>query len=98
MELLKPLFWTSGDTYSGFLSHGGSPQIFCHVTCKGIHRFISSATSADLFVASMAAKPFHPRTGIQALVGLEFHFKSNVKSGGGILESTIMISLHVLLA
>ena len=56
---LMPLFWTSGDIYSGFQSQGGSPDL--HVlspACNGILRFTSDVTPADLLVSSMAAKPF----------------------------------------
>ena len=38
---------------------------------KRFLRVTSGATPADLLAASMAAKPFHTRTCVQALVGLE---------------------------
>ena len=47
------------------------PPLASSPACNGFFRFISGATPADLLVASMAAKPFHPHTCIQALVGLE---------------------------
>ena len=39
--------------------------------CNRFLRVTSGVTPADLLAASMAAKPFHTRTCVQALVGLE---------------------------
>ena len=38
---------------------------------KRFLRFTSGATPADLLAASVAAEPFHTRTCVQALAGLE---------------------------
>ena len=55
---LIPLFLTSGDIFSGFQSQGQFPNL--HASLPGYLRFTSGVTPADLLVASMAAKLFHP--------------------------------------
>ena len=61
MGLLIPLFLTSGDVFSGFQSQGQFPNLHASLPGhNGYLRFTSGVTPADLLVASMAAKLFHP--------------------------------------
>ena len=59
MGSLIPLFWTFGDLCPGFQSQGRFPCLHTvSPMCNGFFRFISGVTPVDLFIASMAAKPF----------------------------------------
>ena len=72
MRPLILLFWTSGDVCPRFQRQGGFPCL--HATllvCNTFLRFHCGVTPADLLVASMAAKPFHLYTFIEALVALD---------------------------
>ena len=67
---LIPLFWNSGDISPWFQS----PHLHTSwLMCNRFFQFTSGMTTADLFVASMAAKLFDPHicTYIQVLVELE---------------------------
>ena len=57
MGPLIPLFWTSGDVILGFQSQGEFPCIQALLPMHNrIPRLISSATPADLLVASITAE------------------------------------------
>ena len=72
MLFVGPLFCTSGDICPGFQSQAGFPCLYALLpVCNRFLRFTSGATPYDLLVASMAAKPFHAHTCVQALVRLE---------------------------
>ena len=59
MGSLIPLFWTFGDFCPGFQRQGRFPCLHAvSPMCNGFFSFISGVTPADLFIASMAAKPF----------------------------------------
>ena len=73
---LIPLFWTSGDICPRFQNRGGFPHLYPQLPTHNIFlRFTSGATPAELLASSMAAEPFHARTFLQALVGLESMIK-----------------------
>ena len=56
---LIPVFWTSGDFYTGIQSQGVFSGLYASSpVCDGFLRFISGATPADLLATSIVAEPF----------------------------------------
>ena len=69
MGPLVPLFWMFGDICPGFQSLGGSPYFNASSAAhRGILRFTSGATPADLLVASMVDELFSS-TYLQTSIG-----------------------------
>ena len=59
MGPLVPLFWTSGDVYSGLSKTGWIPYLCaCSPTRDGFLRFISGVAPAELLMPSIVAEPF----------------------------------------
>ena len=77
---LIPLFWISGDVCLWVLKPVWIPLLGSSLMYNRFLRFTSCATPADLLVASMVAKLFHPCTCTKALVGLESRIKCAITS------------------
>ena len=67
VEPLIAIFWTFDEVFLGFQIQGGFPCFHASSLCSSD----SSYTPVHPLAARMAAKPFHPRTCVHALVELD---------------------------